>query len=38
MYQREDADSIELCEMFKRTFCRDVQIDFLGVWSVSSRY
>lgn len=34
MYKREDLEGLELCETFKRTFCRDVDVDFLGVWYV----
>ncbi|KAI0684957.1 hypothetical protein BC835DRAFT_1386911 [Cytidiella melzeri] len=32
MYKREDAEGLELSELFKRTFCRQVHVDFLGVW------
>ncbi|CAL1705633.1 unnamed protein product, partial [Somion occarium] len=32
MYKREDLEGLELSETFKRTFCRDVAVDFLGVW------
>ncbi|THH27339.1 hypothetical protein EUX98_g6851 [Antrodiella citrinella] len=32
MYVREDEEGIKLSGRFKRTFCRDVYIDFLGVW------
>lgn len=35
MYKREDKEGIELSEQFKRTFCRHVYIDFLGVWYAS---
>ncbi|KAH8103592.1 hypothetical protein BXZ70DRAFT_889242 [Cristinia sonorae] len=32
MYKRDDPEALQLSGMFKRTFCRDVSIDFLGVW------
>lgn len=32
MYKREDLEGLQLSEMFKRTFCRDVAVEFLGVW------
>ncbi|PCH40124.1 hypothetical protein WOLCODRAFT_98323 [Wolfiporia cocos MD-104 SS10] len=32
LYKRTDADSVELAAGFKQTFCRDVQIEFVGVW------
>ncbi|KAI0081423.1 hypothetical protein K474DRAFT_1656566 [Panus rudis PR-1116 ss-1] len=32
MYVREDTEGLQLGLMFKRTFCRSVQVDFLGVW------
>jgi len=32
MYVREDAEGLQLSHMFKNTFCRPVQVEFLGVW------
>ncbi|KAF7792614.1 hypothetical protein EIP86_003711 [Pleurotus ostreatoroseus] len=32
LYKRTDADSIQLAAGFKQTFCRDVKIEFVGVW------
>ncbi|KAJ3524701.1 hypothetical protein NM688_g8517 [Phlebia brevispora] len=32
LYKRTDAESIQLAAGFKQTFCRDVKIDFVGVW------
>ncbi|RXW24075.1 hypothetical protein EST38_g1771 [Candolleomyces aberdarensis] len=32
LYQREDAAGLSLCEGFKRTYCREVKIEFVGVW------
>jgi len=32
MYIREDEEGIKLSGRFKRTFCRDVTVEFLGVW------
>ncbi len=32
MYKRDDPEGLELSELFKRTFCRQVHVDFLGVW------
>lgn len=34
MYKREDLEGLQLSEMFKRSFCRDVTVEFLGVWYV----
>lgn len=38
LYRRTDQDSIQLAAGFKQTFCRSVQIDFVGVWSVDMSY
>lgn len=32
LFKREDAEGLELCEGFKRTYCQDVKIEFVGVW------
>ena len=32
LFKRTDAESIELAAGFKQTFCRDVKIEFVGVW------
>ncbi|KAK2465387.1 hypothetical protein APHAL10511_002741 [Amanita phalloides] len=32
LYQRTDTASEALCSGFKQTYCRDVKIDFIGVW------
>jgi len=32
LYNREDEEGIELAAGFKHTFCRDVMIEFVGVW------
>lgn len=32
LYKHTDAKSIELANGFKRTFCREVKIEFVGVW------
>ncbi|CAL1694110.1 unnamed protein product [Somion occarium] len=32
MYAREDEEGLKLSHMFKKTFCRAVTIEFLGVW------
>ncbi|KAL4252473.1 hypothetical protein ABKN59_002784 [Abortiporus biennis] len=32
MYVREDEEGLTLSHMFKKTFCRDVSVEFLGVW------
>ncbi|KAI0078127.1 hypothetical protein K474DRAFT_1771218 [Panus rudis PR-1116 ss-1] len=32
MYKREDLEGLHLSAMFKYTFCRDVSVEFLGVW------
>ncbi|EIN12817.1 hypothetical protein PUNSTDRAFT_61007 [Punctularia strigosozonata HHB-11173 SS5] len=32
LYKRTDAKGLRLCERFKRSFCRDVKVDFVGVW------
>ncbi|TFY67871.1 hypothetical protein EVJ58_g1350 [Rhodofomes roseus] len=37
LYKRTDASSIAIAAGYKKTFCRDVQIEFVGVWdSVAS--
>ena len=33
--QKEDEPSVDITKRFKKTFCREVVIDFLGVWYVS---
>ena len=35
MYVREDEEGLKLSHMFKKTFSRSVQVEFLGVWYVS---
>jgi len=32
LYKRQDEEGIELAAGFKETYCRDVKIDFIGVW------
>ncbi|KAI0699326.1 hypothetical protein C8T65DRAFT_659921 [Cerioporus squamosus] len=32
LYKKTDADSLALAAGFKQTFCRDVLIEFVGVW------
>lgn len=32
LFKRTDATSIQLAAGFKETFCRDVKIEFVGVW------
>lgn len=32
MYIREDKDGLEASVGFKKAFCTDVTIDFIGVW------
>ncbi|KAH8099325.1 hypothetical protein BXZ70DRAFT_943272 [Cristinia sonorae] len=32
MYAREDEEGLKLSHMFKKTFSRTVQVEFLGVW------
>ncbi|TCD61534.1 hypothetical protein EIP91_008278 [Steccherinum ochraceum] len=32
MFKREDTEGLQLSEMFRRTFCRDVDVEFVGVW------
>ncbi|TEB40147.1 hypothetical protein FA13DRAFT_1808407 [Coprinellus micaceus] len=32
LYQREDEEGLRCCEGFKRTYCQNVQIEFVGVW------
>lgn len=31
---KKAEDEVDLVETFKRTFCREVRVEFLGVWSV----
>ena len=37
LFKREDAAGLVLCEGFKRTYCREVKIEFVGVWYVIVR-
>jgi len=32
MYIREDVEGLALSHMFKRTFCRSIRVEFVGVW------
>jgi uncharacterized protein (DUF2235 family) len=32
LYSKTDKASLALAAGFKRTFCRDVKVEFLGVW------
>ncbi|PSR75657.1 hypothetical protein PHLCEN_2v8948 [Hermanssonia centrifuga] len=32
MYKREDKQGLDLSHDFKKTYCRTVSVDFLGVW------
>ena len=32
LYKQTDAESLALAAGFKQTFCRDVKIEFVGVW------
>ncbi|KAJ2929449.1 hypothetical protein H1R20_g7642, partial [Candolleomyces eurysporus] len=32
LYKREDKAGLVLCEGFKRTYCQDVKVEFVGVW------
>ncbi|KAF6748476.1 hypothetical protein DFP72DRAFT_916052 [Ephemerocybe angulata] len=32
LFKREDEDGLNLCAGFKRTYCQDVKIEFVGVW------
>ncbi len=32
MYKREDKQGLDLSHDFKKTYCRSVSVDFLGVW------
>lgn len=34
MYAREDEEGLKLSHLFKKTFCRAVSVEFLGVWYV----
>ena len=34
MYAREDEEGLKLSHMFKKTFSRNVHVEFLGVWCV----
>lgn len=36
LYESTDANNVALAAGFKQTFCRDVQIEFLGVWCVEA--
>jgi uncharacterized protein (DUF2235 family) len=36
-YKRTDKEGIKLAAGFKQTFSRDVKVEFVGVWYVSSR-
>ena len=36
LYKSTDADNAALAAGFKQTFCRDVQIEFVGVWCVAA--
>ncbi|KAF9029438.1 hypothetical protein BDZ89DRAFT_1065404 [Hymenopellis radicata] len=36
LYTREDENGVRLSAGFKRTFCRNVQIEFMGVWDTVS--
>lgn len=38
MYERTDEEGLRQARQFKKTFCRDIVIDFLGVWSVKVNY
>ena len=37
LYKRQDEEGIALCAGYKRTFCRSVIIEFVGVWYVYPR-
>lgn len=32
LYEREDKDGLELCRGYKKTYCQEVDIEFVGVW------
>ena len=32
LFKKTDSESLTLAAGFKETFCRDVQIEFLGAW------
>ncbi|EPQ51108.1 hypothetical protein GLOTRDRAFT_108364 [Gloeophyllum trabeum ATCC 11539] len=32
LYSRTDKTGLELCQGFKRMFCQNVQVEFVGVW------
>lgn len=32
LFKKTDAKNVDLAQGFKETFCRDVSIDFVGVW------
>lgn len=32
LYKREDSEGLELCVGFKKTYCQEVNIEFIGVW------
>ncbi|KAL7280019.1 hypothetical protein ACG7TL_006433 [Trametes sanguinea] len=36
LYKQTDKDSLELAAGFKQTFCRNVEIEFVGVWETVS--
>lgn len=38
MYTRTDKDGLIQAKGFKQTFCRDVSIEFLGVWCVIRKF
>lgn len=39
LYKNTDAESVSLAAGFKQTFCRDVKIEFVGVWlAIVSKY
>ena len=37
LYKATDKDTVRLARVFKRTFSKDVVVDFVGVWCVGSR-
>lgn len=37
LYTKTDKDSLALAAGFKQTFCRTVEIEFVGVWWVAQR-
>jgi len=36
LYKRDDADGDRLSAGFKKTFCQDVKVEFMGVWETVS--